>query len=149
MKYNKQLKAGVIVFKWQNNNLSCLLVESKWGKYSFPKGSREKGETPYRNALRELNEETGICESDIDLVKDFTICEYYRKKLSCIYYVAFLKKGKETLPLQIQEDELISGDYYDINRIFKMEKLNARRKDVLDKTLKSERVIVHLMRLKK
>ena len=42
-----------------------LLVKGFTGKWSFPKGHREKDETPYDCAKREIYEETGLTIDDI------------------------------------------------------------------------------------
>jgi len=42
-----------------------LLVQGKTGKWSFPKGHREKDETECECAVREIYEETGLTISDI------------------------------------------------------------------------------------
>ena len=49
--------AGVLV---TNERGQVLLVSEKSGKWGFPKGRIEKGETPYEAALREMHEETGL-----------------------------------------------------------------------------------------
>ncbi|MCJ7637108.1 MAG: NUDIX domain-containing protein, partial [Nitrososphaeraceae archaeon] len=55
--------AGVIVIDL--TNLETILVCTDHDNYSFPKGKRHKGETIMDNALRELNEETGLTKDDI------------------------------------------------------------------------------------
>lgn len=51
------LQAGGIVL---NSNGEVLVITSKAGKFTFPKGSREKGETSIDNAKREIEEESGL-----------------------------------------------------------------------------------------
>jgi 8-oxo-dGTP pyrophosphatase MutT (NUDIX family) len=143
------LRAGCIVFKWHDNKLSCVLVESRTGSYSYPKGRRELGETTLETAQRETDEETGIKKDDVNIVKDFTINEYLKKDvLSVVYHVAFLKEEKNDLILKHQESELISAKYFDINDLLKLEKLNSKRKNIIRTVLMSERVIIDLIIMK-
>lgn len=53
----RQYKAGVILINDENN---ILLVQNYDGKWTFPKGGIECGETIEEAAVRELFEETGI-----------------------------------------------------------------------------------------
>lgn len=55
MKHIKQ--AGGIVL---NSSGDVLIVTSKIGRLTFPKGSREQDERPIDNAIREIYEETGL-----------------------------------------------------------------------------------------
>ena len=47
--------AGIIVF----DNDKTILVQTKAGRFSFPKGKRNKSESELETAWRELQEETG------------------------------------------------------------------------------------------
>ena len=61
-KYNHSC-AGVVVY---NDNKEVVVVATPKGNYSFPKGKKKKGETVKQTALRELYEETGIDETEIE-----------------------------------------------------------------------------------
>lgn len=54
-----------------------LLVKGFTGKWSFPKGHREKNETPQECAKREIYEETGIVIDDIKDKKASFVSIYY------------------------------------------------------------------------
>lgn len=54
-----------------------LLVKGFTGKWSFPKGHREKNESPQECAKREIYEETGIVIDDIVNKKAIFISIYY------------------------------------------------------------------------
>jgi ADP-ribose pyrophosphatase YjhB (NUDIX family) len=58
MKHLKQ--AGGIV---TNSQGQVLVITNQIGKNTFPKGSREKNETPEENAKREIEEETGLIKA--------------------------------------------------------------------------------------
>ena len=58
--------AGFIVRVRQNSNDFFLILQSRWsGKWSFPKGHKEKNESYLSCALRELEEETSITKDHI------------------------------------------------------------------------------------
>jgi len=96
--------AGIIIYRFFNNSLQFALVKSKRGRYSFPKGKREKGETNYECAIRETKEETGVLEKDLTFVKNssneyYTYDEYSKNKnRSIIYYLAEIKENKNLIP---------------------------------------------------
>jgi 8-oxo-dGTP pyrophosphatase MutT (NUDIX family) len=54
-----------------------LLVKGFTGKWSFPKGHREKDETPHDCAKREIYEETGLVIDDIQNKKAIFVSIYY------------------------------------------------------------------------
>ena len=54
-----------------------LLVKGFTGKWSFPKGHREIGETPYDCAKREIYEETGLTIDNIQNKKTIFVSIYY------------------------------------------------------------------------
>jgi hypothetical protein len=52
---------AILCFKTSNNQTKYALVQGRYtGKWSFPKGHSNEGETPLNCALREVAEETGI-----------------------------------------------------------------------------------------
>lgn len=71
----KKSKAGVILHRERKDGESeFLIVRSAYGvgKWGFPKGSVEDGEDIQAAAWRELYEETGIRERDVDIVEKNT-----------------------------------------------------------------------------
>ncbi len=56
---SKQFSAGGIVIK-RSNGTKVLLIKDRFGKWTWPKGHIEKGETSEDAALREITEETGL-----------------------------------------------------------------------------------------
>ena len=83
-----------------------LLVKDSYGRWTWPKGKLEKGETPEQAALREIREETGLGNTEI-------ICRlgetkyFYRLKGKLIFktvYVFLLRcTGNESLKIQREE----------------------------------------------
>lgn len=59
------ISAGGIIFRKEGNEYKFLLVKNAWGKWTFPKGAVEEGETWQEAAVREIREETGIEEAQI------------------------------------------------------------------------------------
>ena len=77
----KQLQScGFFIYRDQPN-LSFLLMKhpSRW---DLPKGHVDKGETEMECALRELFEETGIGESDVEIDPEFRYDQRYKVKLA-------------------------------------------------------------------
>jgi 8-oxo-dGTP pyrophosphatase MutT (NUDIX family) len=54
-----------------------IIQNSRSGSWGLPKGTPEDNETPIRTAIRELQEETGIEEKDIQIQKDPVFLEQY------------------------------------------------------------------------
>lgn len=86
---------GVIVF-YRNQ---ILLVRGVGGKWSFPKGRRQEGETPLEGALREAREEAGLDLTGIS--PDLTI-----HLLHGVYYLYNLWRLPELKPPTTPEEIL-------------------------------------------
>jgi 8-oxo-dGTP pyrophosphatase MutT (NUDIX family) len=119
--------AGVIVInqKDTNNNQRVLLVETKaQGNWGFPKGSREKGETSIDNAIREMNEESGLNRSNIQLIESSpNEYKYFdewtpRNTLSCRYFLATLQQESELKALNPLE--VLQFGYYSIEKALEL-----------------------------
>lgn len=55
------LSAGVVIVRWSYDHYDYLLLRA-YNYWDFPKGIVEPGETPLQAAIREVQEETGICD---------------------------------------------------------------------------------------
>ena len=69
------LEAGFVIFRrnTSNNQVEYLLLQAATKRQSWgpPKGHLEEGETTEQNAWRELKEETGLDETDVEVIADF------------------------------------------------------------------------------
>ena len=81
MRYRRDVSAGVIVFCRGSDGCRFLLLLSKLTKrplWEFPKGGVDEGETLLQAALRELEEETGLSQKQVQIVAGFEYKEDYR-----------------------------------------------------------------------
>ena len=87
-------------------SLETIIKETaqKWEtpEWGFPKGRRDIGESEYACALRELNEETGLTETDVIPVKNMEpIRELFfgsnRIQYCHKYYIFFAPEGKDVV----------------------------------------------------
>jgi 8-oxo-dGTP pyrophosphatase MutT (NUDIX family) len=81
MRYRNDVSAGVIIFHRAHDGCRFLLLRSRLTKrplWEFPKGGVNKGESLLETALRELREETGLVEADVELLDGFEEREEYR-----------------------------------------------------------------------
>lgn len=49
-----------MIYRKQNGNLEFFFIRDPYGKWTFPKGHQELGETMAETAIREIEEETGL-----------------------------------------------------------------------------------------
>ena len=59
-RFERELSSGGIVTKLRNSKMRILLIKDPYGKWTWPKGKIDKGETPLDAAKREVGEETGL-----------------------------------------------------------------------------------------
>lgn len=108
-----------------------LLVKGFTGKWSFPKGHREKGESAIECAKRELYEETGIKINDFENKKAIFISLYY-------YYTHELSEELDVIP--IDTTEILDVKWLSLDEIKLIEKnrdVNAYFYKLEQKTLKN------------
>ncbi len=106
---NEEVSAGFILYKIKDEEVYYLLLRHPT-HWSFPKGHIEDSETPKIAALRELKEETGLDEGDIEIIpgfQDYTSYIFFKNgepvSKKNIYFLACLKKEK---PIRISKEHL-------------------------------------------
>ncbi len=120
--------AGIIVFR----DNQTVLVKTKRGNYSFPKGKRE-GKKKHRElvfdcAVRETQEETGLTLDQLDLLPDKYVEEVTDKDVVSVrYYIAFLKPNIQHT-FTFDPDELASAEWVNVDTIATMDGMKPRRK---------------------
>lgn len=57
-----ETSSGGVVFRDQGGVQQFLLIKDPYENWGLPKGHLEGGETPVEAAIREVSEETGLCE---------------------------------------------------------------------------------------
>lgn len=102
----RQFAAGGPVIKKDSERLEVLLIKDSYGRWTWPKGHIESGETPEQAALREVSEETGLKEIEIE--KELGRQEYrFRLEGKLVFktvHVFLLKASPgESLNMQVSE----------------------------------------------
>ena len=70
--FNTVESCGLVVFG--GNSVLLIKRENKW---DLPKGKKEAGETYRQTALRETDEETGIPQHDLEIVRDLFPTQHF------------------------------------------------------------------------
>lgn len=106
-----EVSAGVLVYLDKEPE-EFLLLHYPSGHWDFPKGHIEEGETDKETALRELEEETGIKEDEVELHEDFREeIEYFYKKRDelshkkVIYFLGEVETKEVTISEEHQDFE--------------------------------------------
>ena len=71
----REVSSGGVVFRRTAGGVEVALIKAG-GRWSFPKGNIEKGETPEAAALREIAEETGLPLQRLRIVSRLPDIEY-------------------------------------------------------------------------
>jgi len=96
---------GIVVKRW-GRGLRVLLIKDPYGRWTWPKGNIEKGESSKNAALREITEEVGL--KRLKLLEKVGQTQYfYRLKSSLIFKTVYIylisASPKERLKIQFEE----------------------------------------------
>lgn len=96
----REFSSGGIVAKKTDSGLKILLIKDGYGRWTWPKGNIEKGETSQNAAIREIREEVGL--KNIRLIDKIDSIKYfYRLKgkliFKTVYLYLFEAEGNENL----------------------------------------------------
>jgi len=111
-KPEREISSGGIIIKKHGSKIRVLLIKDPYGKWTWPKGKIEKGETLLEAAKREIEEETGL-KSIKSISKLGRINYYYRRKnliYKTVHFYLFEYVGKE--PISIAKDEIDDGRWF-------------------------------------
>jgi 8-oxo-dGTP pyrophosphatase MutT (NUDIX family) len=56
----RQISAGGIIYRRRAGRIEIFFIKDPFGRWTFPKGKQELGETLAQTAVREIQEETGL-----------------------------------------------------------------------------------------
>lgn len=102
---NVEHSAGGIILRKHSNSWQLLLIKDMSGKWTFPKGKIEKGESSLEAAVREIKEEIGLI--DISMVKRLSSVSYtYKRKETVnktVDYFLFISTIGQRITLQKEE----------------------------------------------
>ncbi len=106
---------GVIPLFRDIEGCRILIIQNSKGQHwGLPKGTPENDETPIQTAIRELQEETGIKEKDIQIQQDLVFLEQYFFTQDEIvydktntYYIGFV----ETMTVGEELDEISVAEW--------------------------------------
>ena len=118
--------AGIIIF----NNDETVLVNTKFGNYSFPKGKKNKGENLIDVAWRELEEETGLRKDQVNLIDDYFIDELSNRGNPSVRYFVGITNEKINKFI-FDTEELENVGWYTIEKALEIAKFKNIRKQIL------------------
>ena len=109
----REFSAGGIVVKRERERLKVLLIKDGYGKWTWPKGNIEKGESSEDAALRETREETGLKKLRI-IEKLNKIDYFYRLQGALIFKTVclFLMETGGNEPFKIQTSEIQDAKWF-------------------------------------
>ncbi len=105
---SREVSAGGVVYRRTPAGPEFLLIRAD-GRWAFPKGNIEKGETPEAAALREIAEETGLPPASLRTVRSLPPIEYafqWQGRLVFKTVHNFLLEDRADAPLSPQLSEI-------------------------------------------
>jgi len=143
----KDKSVGVILYCKFPRSLKFLILKHKKGHWSFAKGHKDKGETAFETANRELHEEAGIDDVEyvskrILLIEEYTFTnrnkDKVRKEVS--YFIARSKTKK----VRIDKREITGYKWCTLNAADKVITFRQSRKTLK----KANKLILKMLKSK-
>lgn len=94
----KRLSCGVIIVRKTSEGDRLLLLRA-FANWDFPKGMRERGESPLETALREVAEETTLDDLQFGWGERFIETGPYSRGKVARYYIATTRRDDISLPV--------------------------------------------------
>lgn len=110
---------GFVVYRESEGVREYLLVSALNGKYGFPKGHVERGETEYETAVRELKEETNLEVRAIDGFRrqiEYRLPQKRDTMKRCVYFLGKYTEGE----LIRQEEEILDAVFVSFEQAIAM-----------------------------
>ncbi|MBL7071800.1 MAG: NUDIX domain-containing protein [Candidatus Omnitrophica bacterium] len=131
----REISSGGVIIKKYGDNIRILLIKDPFGKWTWPKGKIDKGETALDAAIREIGEETGL--NNIEHISRVGQVNYYYRRHRLIYKTVHLYLfkffGKETL--SIKKDEIDDGKWFSDKEALSIVEYDGAKK-LLSKAIK-------------
>lgn len=106
----KYVKSGIMMFTVGLPEIYVALVKGSYsGRWGFPKGNIEQGETPKAAAIREFSEETGVVPILVPNIQHKLSIPGDTPKL---FYVSFVNRRFQMNP---QDSEISDSGWFNIN----------------------------------
>lgn len=96
-----RLSCGAVVVRATEDGWLTLMLRA-YANWDFPKGLRESGEEPLQTAMREVAEETGICDLSFDWGDRYQDSGPYNRGKLSRYFLA--STGQEDVELGISPE---------------------------------------------
>lgn len=109
----REFSAGGIIFKKEGEDFKILLIKDSYGRWTWPKGKLDQGESPQEAAIREVGEEAGLTSVRI-LGKAGESKYFYRFKgtlISKMVQFFVMETGREE-KIRIQPSEIQGAEWF-------------------------------------
>jgi 8-oxo-dGTP diphosphatase len=108
----REFSSGGVVVRKKGRSFVVLLIKDGYGRWTWPKGNINRGESSKDAAVREIEEEVGIKE--IAVIKKIGQTQYfYKLKSDLIFKTVFLYLCEtKQARLKIQESEIEDGKWF-------------------------------------
>lgn len=99
-----KLSCGFVVVRKSDDGWATLLLRA-FHHWDFPKGIREPGEEPMQAAIREVQEETGIDDLELEWADQFFETGPYSKGKVARYYLGRTEKSEVVMGISPETGE--------------------------------------------